>query len=245
MPGTYLNHYSDHQATIAAITTVETAVNNIPIADYDPDFVAVNTKLDTISSQVTTIGNNLVAPGSVINLNATEFIAPLILNQPWLDLTHLLGSADSGFVNPGGVAVNVVGNSTEGGTANSLLSKSFGVSAWYSTNSSGRTLTIDFGFNKTSRTIKLTGLGFQSYDVGGGTYPVSLIIAGSNNGSTFTTINTWSAIGFNADAQWKYTTFSNTTAYRYIRITQSGLNTIGNNYFSCRELRFYGSIQNP
>ncbi|NJL89713.1 MAG: discoidin domain-containing protein [Coleofasciculaceae cyanobacterium SM2_1_6] len=227
MTVSYLNHYQDS-------------------VDRHNEYLGVIAELqnvDNVLAQILTTVSSPSSANSIVSIDNTQLIAPLVLNKPWLDLGYLLGSTDIGFTNPGGSVVNITANSTEAGTPNVLTSKD--TQAWYSTNVSNRTLTTDFGYNKASRAITLTGLGFESYDVSNGSYPINLIIAGSNNNSSYTTIHVWSTINFNASSQWKYVTFANTNSYRYIRLTQSGLNAGGNNYFSCHDLRFYGNIQNP
>ncbi len=206
-------------------------------------FNSVDSSLSGISTQIASLSGSNGSAASVVSLNVSALVAPYVANNPERDLIYLLGAIATGYLAVGGVAVGVTANSVESGDPASIFGKVIG-SGWYSTNASGRFFTIDLGLNKTTRNIVLTGLGMQSYDFGGG-FPVTLAISGSNNNSTYTSINTWSSIGFTADQQWKYTTFSNSVAYRYLRITQSGLTSTGSNYLGFRELRLYGTINNP
>lgn len=189
------------------------------------------------------IPNSSFKSSSVVNLNATTLIVPYSVNNFARDLIYALGAIEGGYSGVAPSVVEVTANSTEAGDSNQLLNKNS--SGWYSSNVAGGYLTLDFGKNKTTRTIVNTGLGFQGSQSGAIGSPMNLIISGSNNGTSFTTIQTWSGLGITAAYQWKFLIFPNSIAYRYIRIAQSGLNNANTNYFSCASLNFYGTINNP
>lgn len=203
-------------------------------------FNSVDSNLSTLLSQVSGLTGSSGTASSVVNLNNTTLIVPYSVNSYARDLIYALGATETGYAPMSPTTVEIIANSTGLGDANNLINKN--VNGWYSTNVSGRNLTLDFGKNKNTRTIAINGLGFKSQNVGS---PVNLLISGSNDGTNFNDIQTWSGLGITGIGQWKFIVFSNSIIYRYIRIAMIGFNTAGTNQFGSLALLFYGTINNP
>lgn len=196
-----------------------------------------------ILNQLTQIESNVLVIGESINnlgnngvsISSTLATATLNLSNPDRDLIYLLGAGSSGFVNPAPGLITLSGSSAIDGipwNRNTVDPFTVGgaVNAY---------LEIDF---LPTRTCAINGLGWlpradNSY------YPNVLLIQGADDGSSWTTIYTWTTGGFLG--QWKYQTFSNNTGYRYIRFQLSGTDSNGSYYVSGLELRIYGSVTNP
>lgn len=223
MPISYLNHYQDS-------------------VDRHNEYLDLVNQLAQISQDIGNISSGSNSPQNVI-LNSAEYIAPLIVNRPTLDLGYLLGNAETGFVNPGGVTINITSPNTAAGNPNLLLNKATGGNIWRSTNVASSRLDIDFGFASLTRQCTLTAIGFKSYQSAGvAGSPVTMRIESSSDNVSWAFVNLL-VLNHISDAQWKYGVFNTTPLIRrYYRITQQGLNSFNTNVFACRELRFYGTI---
>lgn len=228
----YLNSYQDHLQRIAEYDDLVVRLQNV-----DATLAQIETDIENISGGSGTLSG-------VVLINNTQLVAPLTLNSPDIDLIYLLGASDLGYGNVSPAIANLTASTTELFTPSNITNRG-GDTRWYSNNIANQHLTLDFATNKASRAANITSIGFRSYSGGGLGSPINLIILGSVNGSSYTTITNWNGIGFTADNQWKYITFTNPDSYRFIRITQSGVNDAGNNYFSCKGLKLYGTIDNP
>lgn len=161
-------------------------------------------------------------------------------------LIYFLGTNrySSGFVNPSGISV-----------ATSLSSQLDVRSGSYATDrASGAALSshtqntvsswwkIDIGLNNTSRRIEPTNLAIRQRQDDPSHLHQSLSIDGSNNDSSWTQIGSVSDGGL-AESQgaWNIISLSNSPV-RYIRITQTGVNTTGANYFTVGEVEIFGTV---
>lgn len=237
------NIYNTQIANAASQSAIANASVQTVRTEQSSRFNNVDSGISGLSGQISGLTSSNGTASSVVNLNATALIVPYSVNNFARDLIYALGAIEGGYSGVAPSVVEVTANFTDAGDSNQLLNKNS--SGWYSSNVAGGYFTLDFGKNKTTRTIVITGLGFQGSQSGAIGSPINLIISGSNNGTSFTTIQTWSGLGITASYQWKFLIFSNSIAYRYIRIAQSGLNNANTNYFACASLNFYGTINNP
>lgn len=222
----------------------ESAVGSLPNASYNAQLNRIEAnganaiaQLGNLQSKISAINNNL-GQSAYVSLNATQAIALYNANNPSADLIWLLGSGESnGFINPF-TAGKISGSSSSGNSIAKIFGKVNGGN-FQGANTANGSITIDF---LSTRLLTLTGIGASSF---AGQYPLQWVISGSNNGTSFTTIYTWNNPGFTTDYQFKFATFTNTTGYRYIKITQPGLNAAGNYYLTVGNLDLYGTLTNP
>lgn len=236
------------------IANLATQIGGIPTNTYNTQFnavyanqasqansialAAVSTKIDNLQLAVNSI-NAGVSGGSTILVSNTLGTATLNLSNADRDLIYLIGASSTGYTNPTGIAITVTASANPNGDQTtypfdrSYTDFIFGgsVNAW---------LQVDFG---SSRSVTPNAIGWKarsdlSYN------PVTLLIQGSNNGTSWTTLNTWITGGFTAN-QWKYQSFSNSTGYRYMRFQLSGTDNLGSYYLGGQEARIYGSSTNP
>jgi hypothetical protein len=145
-----------------------------------------------------------------------------------------------GYTNQENTKFSVTASSILIGTPSLLTNKSD--QDFLTQNAANSWIRIDFGTNNASRRITLTGLGLRSR-VDNAAHPLNLVIEGSLDNSTWTTIYTWQNIGFTAPYQWRLSpAIGNVTPYRYIRIRQPGTNVGGQNYLGISEINCYGSL---
>lgn len=77
-----------------------------------------------------------------------------------------------------------------------------------------------------------------------GDHPTAWTIEGSNDNSNWTLIDTQSGMTITGLSTWTLkTVVGQTIGYRYLRWTQTALNSSGNNYFTPGEMEFYGTLQ--
>lgn len=203
------------------------------------------TKQPNIAITAATLTDLQRAVNQIIStLTAAGVTEPVSLTRnydaanPTNDLINLLGTNNGAvaYASPHPSKISITASSTSIGSVATLLNRANG--DWASNSVANSSVTIDF---TTARSIVLTGIGLQSWATNT-RYPVNVVIAGSNDGTTFTTINTWSSIGFTAMNQFRFTTFSNTTAYRYLRVSLSGLDSQNENFLTLGEIYLYGTL---
>ena len=230
---------------------------NIPRFNASSDLAAIRANqanqatasaLGNVATQVTAIQTTVNAnlgQSAYVSVDSTIATALYSANNPGLDLIWLLGNSETaGFINPSGVKFTATPSSSAdatnypiSGIFNRNSSSSIG---WYSTNTANSNVVFDF---QSTRTITLKAIRMGAWQVG---YPNNgVIIEGSSNGSSWSAIATWANPGFNSNYSFRLFSFSNTTAYRYIRLKQSGLNTLGDNTFGIWGLWLYGTLTNP
>lgn len=97
---------------------------------------------------------------------------------------------------------------------------------------------------RAGNSLEVTGWTFQCRDdISNQQSPVQLLLEGSNNDSTWTTISNPTGLTWSTTGQFRSWTFAGSgVAYRYLRITQVGVNTSGSNYFIIGDVEFYGSF---
>lgn len=161
------------------------------------------------------------------------------LGNPTNDLINLLGTnnGSAAFTNPHPAKITNTAISALAGAvsdftnrANSDFNTDLNSNAW---------VQVDFG---SSRTVRLTGVGLKSRSLNTSHMPLRIIIEGSNDNITFTQIFDWTNIGFTATNQDKFTPFTQSPSYRYIRLRQPVANSSGANYLTVGEIYFYGNI---
>lgn len=161
--------------------------------------------------------------------------------NPTNDLTNLLGTNGGtvAYANPHPSKILASASSTQQGATANLFNRI--ADYWHSNNTAGQWLSIDIAVDNASRKINLSGIGLQNMPQAGNTL-VNAAIEGSNDGTSWTLIHQWNAVGFTAASQWKYTTFSPSAAYRYIRIRSTSADSSGQNFFGLSEINLYGAL---
>lgn len=101
---------------------------------------------------------------------------------------------------------------------------------------------VDFG---ASRTLVVSAWSFQQRSITGNN-PTQLTLAGSNDGTNFTTILGTQTISNTSANQWNsFTIAGQTTAYRYIRMTRTANDSSGGTYFTIGDWELYGTLTGP
>lgn len=227
------------------LTAIQNSVNAIPANVYTSNFATVNTKLDNLSTQISGISSGGAnGTSGTIALNLTSLTVPYNVNNAGLDLLWCLGMGDAGYITPTTTKIILLASSVGIGDAAMLVDRSD--NDFYTDNVTNSWVRIDIANGNTTRRITLTGLGYRSRANASVSLPITLIIEGSNDGTTFNNIFNWNNIGFTSGYQWKYTpSLSNNISYRYLRIRQPGVDSSGSNFLTGNEIRLYGTIDNP
>lgn len=107
-------------------------------------------------------------------------------------------------------------------------------------NTPSASITFDLGAN---RTLELTDWSYQSRGDDVTALPTEMTLEGSNNGSTWFAVDLQTGLTPAGAGDWLlFTLGAPSTAYRYFRVTQSALNSDGNNFFTANEFEFYGEF---
>jgi hypothetical protein len=248
------NQLSAIQATD---NSIQSRVNSIPNGTYNAQFNAiaanqssqatasalttVSGKVDTVQATLNSMNSGGSGGSSTISISNTIATATLNLTYPDRDLIYLMGGGATGFTNPHPALILVTASALPfGDYTGSLFDRLY--TNWAVGGTNPAWLQVDFG---SSRLCTINALGWTAQTGAGNTWsPSILLIQGSNNGSSFTTINTWTTGGFSS-GQTKYQSFSNSTGYRYIRLAYSGANAAGNYNIAGSQIRIYGTVTNP
>ncbi len=190
--------------------------------------------LTEIHSRILAVG--LITGGAIA---ANSFEKTYNPANPTDDLIGLLGTVNSVFTNPHPTKITNTASSIAFGTSAVITDRTD--NDFYTNTVANSWVQIDIGANNPSRRVSLTGFGIKSRPPNGH-HPLSVVIEGSNDGTTFATIHTWSSIGITAVLQWRGVVFAGSIPYRYIRIRQPGLDSSNGNYLALTEIALYGSL---
>jgi hypothetical protein len=137
--------------------------------------------------------------------------------------------------NPAGSSVIITPSSVGSGSTNTLTGRT--PSDFWTNNSAGSSIIFSIG----THTLNLNHYTLQTRGSDSGYYPTSWAIQGSNDGSTWTTLdNQTNYTGFDGTAQWKDFSVTPSTSYSYFRIVSTGNDSNGSSYLCLGQIELYG-----
>lgn len=146
------------------------------------------------------------------------------------------------WTNPHTSGAIVVGESSYGGVPSETVEQIVAHDATsdvYTDNIPNSYFTFDLGVG---RTLQVTDWTYQSrFPQATQSTPTAMDLEGSNNGVTWTPIDSRTGIAFTIAADWRhYTTTS--AAFRYFRLIQTAQTATSNDYFTIGEFELYGVL---
>lgn len=139
--------------------------------------------------------------------------------------------------NPAGSSVIITPSSTGYGNANSLTGRAS--SDFWTNNIAGSYIIFSLGSHK----LNLNHYTLQTRGTNSDYYPQDWQINGSNDGTTWTTLDTRNGYtGFTSTAQWADFALTPSIPYSYFQIIETGNDSSGSEYLCLGQVELYGEF---